>query len=126
VLVSLVFLLAKGFEKQNEYYGKLFNVKNMDKLTEGMQSRIAKERKAETYKKQENYDLAIKEYKEILDTYGNEISEGPIREKLSSCYEKTKRYKEAIKQIDWLINANVVATPDLIARKQRIEKLTQE
>ena len=121
----LVFLLSKGFEKQNEYYGKLLNVNNVNEHTERVEYKITKEKKAEIYEKQENYGLAIKEYKEILDTYGNEISEGPIREKLSVCYEKTKQYEKAIEQIDWLINANVVATPDLTERKQRIEKLTQ-
>ena len=68
------------------------------------------------------FDLAIKEYKEALETQKGG-SEGMARYGLSVCYEKTGQYKLALEQINWLLERKVASTPELLERKQRIEKL---
>jgi tetratricopeptide (TPR) repeat protein len=88
-----------------------------------MQHRITIENEAKKYEQKGEYGLAINEYLKILDIYGKEISQGSIRSKLSECYEKIGQYEAALKEIDWLLERKVLATPELLERKKRIQEL---
>ncbi len=82
--------------------------------------------KAFAYEKEGKFDLAILEYKKALEMVNGGGYEGIIHGGLSNCYEKLGQYDLAIKEIDWLINAQVAGTPELLERKVCLQKLLQK
>lgn len=80
--------------------------------------------KALALEKEGKYDLAIEEYKKALNIVRGDF--GEIRYGLSICYEKTGQYALALKEIDWLLDRKVLATPELLERKKRIQELIQK
>lgn len=83
-------------------------------------------KKASNYENEKKYEDAIIEYKKLLTITKDRIFQAQARYGLVSCYEKSRKYSDALKQLNTLLEKNVLATPELLKKKEHLEKLVNE
>jgi hypothetical protein len=117
IIVTLVFCVAASFFCWFVYeFYKAFEAEGS--INNAADHRIAGE-----------YSQAIVQYKKTIQIGMGRKGEGWAHEVMKAknglieCYQKTGQYEAALKEIDWLLERKVLATPELLERKKQIQEL---